>query len=237
MKWIWVELNDRIAEKKSFRPHLKAEDRCFYAREYQAGKNWKAGETNQLISNFKKPRSLKTIESQGQTVQVVSPEWSYREKAVQQFQKEWFCFFEDYIQQTSDREIAITSIPSSKAKTHPEYDNRFEDLFEAIAKTFSKRYPDVILNIEWPVKIKNTMPAFHISSANRLPPRKIKANYQWKGFKQQSPKNLFIIDDVITTGAHFRAMSDFLRENKYKGNIWGIFWAKAIRKIGFIGKK
>ena len=229
MKWYRLERDDAVPNIKSFRRHLKAEDCCFYAREYQAGKNWKAGETNQLISNFKKLRSLKTIEYHGQTVQVISPEWPYREKAVQQFQKEWFYFFENYIQHTSDRETTITAIPSSKHKTDLEYDNRFEDLFKKITETFSKRYHDVILNVEWPVEIKNTMPAFHISTENRLPPGKIKANYQWKGFKQQSPKTLFIFDDVITTGAHFRAISDFLMENGYTGKIIGIFWAKAIQ--------
>ncbi len=215
----------------SRRPHLTANDWCFYAREYQAGKNWKSGETNQLISNFKKLRSFKNLEHNGQTVQDVSPEeWHYRKEAVTQFQKEWIYFFEDYIQQTSDREVTVTAIPSSKTKTDQEYNNRFEDLFEELTKTFGTLYPDIILNVEWPVEIKSTMPAFHISSENRLPPKQIKKNYIWRGFKQQSPKTLFIFDDVITTGAHFRAMSDFLRENEYKGDILGIFWAKAINK-------
>ena len=40
---------------------------------------------------------------------------------------------------------------------------------------------------------------------------------------------LIIFDDVLITGTHFGAVSDFLKKNGYKGEIVGVFWARTIR--------
>ena len=115
----------------------------------------------------------------------------------------------------------ITSVPSSKAKNDPDYDSRFEDLFTELLKSRPN------LSDEWPVTIKKTVRTSRHGGPRE--PTLIKQNYKWNGFKKTTPpKILCIFDDVLTTGAHFRAMSDFLRENDYKGKIVGIFWAKTV---------
>ena len=81
------------------------------------------------------------------------------------------------------------------------------------------------MNIEWPVEIQNLMPSAHQGGSRN--PEDIKKNYMWKGFKN-TPEKIGIVDDVLTTGAHFRAMSDFLKENGYRGQIVGIFWSRAV---------
>ena len=85
-------------------------------------------------------------------------------------------------------------------KTHPEYDNRFEDLFKELLKT--RPY----LNIEWPIEIKKTTkPARHGGLRN---PIEIKKNYIWKNFSnKKAPEKLCIFDDLLATGARFRAIS------------------------------
>ena len=116
------------------------------------------------------------------------------------------------------------AIPSSKHKDNFEYDRRFEDFFEE----FLKLRPN--LNIEWPIDIKQTGQASHQGGLRN--PEECKNNYIWKGFSsKKSLGKLCVFDDVLTTGAHFRAVSDFLRENGYKGQIIGIFWSRAISSM------
>ncbi|MCZ0932024.1 MAG: hypothetical protein OXJ52_02610 [Oligoflexia bacterium] len=111
------------------------------------------------------------------------------------------------------------SIPSSKAKDDPNYDRRFEDLFAELKKAMSN------LIIETPIIVKKTILASR-HMKHRLKPEDLKQNYTWKGFKT-NPKGLFIFDDTIISGSHFRAVSEFLKDNGYKGKILGVFWAKA----------
>ena len=202
--------------------HLKENDFLVYAREFVSGKGYQGGLTNSLILNFKKPPYKKEN----------PPEWKHREKAVKQFAKEIELLLR------SIKRAVLTAIPSSNKKDHPKYDNRFEDLFIEILKS----HPEWI--IEWPVEIKENIEPSHISKEKN--PDVLKKNYFWKGFKNKEPEALYIFDDIMTTGAHFRAMSDFLRENQYKGKIIGICWAKAVapppdpeelKEIKFVLKK
>ena len=59
----------------------------------------------------------------------------------------------------------------------------------------------------------------------------LKKSFSWIGFPLKEPDILIIIDDVITTGAQFRAYKEFLLENiqKKPERIIGLFWAKAIK--------
>ena len=184
-----------------FHFHIKNDDKCVYAREYKSRSGFRH-RTNRLIWNFKKPPLTKG-----------TPEWQYRTEAIKVFTKEIEKLFKP------NSNATITAIPSSKPNTHPEYDNRFEDLFKELLKTRPN------LNIEWPVENQNiTQPAHHGGSRD---PENIKKNYKWNGF-ENTPEKIGIVDDVLTTGAHFRAMSDFLKENGYKGQIIGIFWSRAV---------
>lgn len=199
-KQIW-----NILEKPNSYPYIKDDDVCIYAREYIAGGcGYKGGPTNKLILNFKKPPSKKELS-----------EWQYRIQAVRTFKTEAEKLF------NQDSDISITAIPSSKHKAHSEYDCRFEDLFKELLKSRP------CLNIEWPIEVKQTGRATH--QGDRQHPDRIKKNYIWKGFKT-TPNRLYVFDDVLTTGAHFRAFSNFLKNNKYTRQIIGTFWSRAIYK-------
>ena len=193
-----------VLKQPHFHHHIKATDYCLCKREYVSGYGYKGGPTNQLILNFKKPPlKQKTFE------------WKYRKQAVIRFKKEIESLFKP------DLKISITAIPSSKHRSDPKYDRRFEDLFQELLKSRPS------LKVEWPIEVIKTLPSSH--QEGRRDPEPIKRNYTWKGFSQKSPpKRLCVFDDVLTTGAHFRAVSDFLRENDYEGQIIGVFWSRAI---------
>ncbi len=185
--------------------HIKDNDVWLYAREYKADTGYKGGPVNSLVLNFKKSPSSKKNKL----------EWSYRKKAVRQFKEDV-----EPLLKTNPKGGILTAVPSSKTKDHPEYNSRFEDLFKEILKSLPG------WQVEWPVEIKENQEPAHRSGERS--PEFFKKNYIWKGFKYKEPKILCIFDDVITTGSHLRAMSDFLRENKYTGKIIGICWAKTI---------
>lgn len=195
---LWKEIDDSINIW-----YLDNSDRCLFAREFKRGLGYQGGDTNQLILNFKKDGTKRN-----------SPEWRWRNVAVQKFADELSYLFKP------ETKLALTSIPSSCVESDPKYDCRFEDLFEKLLLKFPK------LRVENPIKCKSSVESAHSGVGTRKPAI-IKDNYLWEGFK--TPTNhLAIIDDVITTGGHFKAFTDFLKENGYAGGYTGVFWARTI---------
>ena len=189
--------------------HLKKSDICFHARDFISGEGYNYCETNDLISNFKKSGERKKNVD----------EWKHRNDAILRFKEEILHLFKEVNQKT----VTAMAMPSSKKEDHPGYNNRFEDLFKTL-----KLNIDIIE--ECPVKIKNNIKAS--SQGGTREPKDIKNNYIWMDFKEKIPKVLWVFDDVITMGTHFRAISDFLRSNQYQGLIVGVIWARAKEKEG-----
>ena len=75
------------------------------------------------------------------------------------------------------------------------------------------------------VSNKTTVTSSH-SGGNRNP-KSIEANYQFDGFQKNPPDFILVFDDVLTSGAHFRAFKDFLKKSGYNGKVYGIFLAKS----------
>lgn len=50
---------------------------------------------------------------------------------------------------------------------------------------------------------------------------------KWKGLRT-SPAHIVLVDDVITSGAHFKACQRLIHEHHPDIEIAGVFWAKVI---------
>lgn len=204
----WNKLPKKTEGQRQPHPYIKNSDICYYAREYNTGdKNFKS---NQLIYNFKR---LPQFAPKGESISDLRDKEealknnNIRKKAIKQISEEIAELLKP------DSIYTITALPSSKIKTDPKYDHRFENLFKELLKLRPH------LKIEEPVENKKTL-------SDTRNPDHIKSNYIWRGWKKNAPEGIFIIDDVLTTGSHFRALSDFLKENRYKGKIIGLFLAK-----------
>ena len=182
--------------------YMEEHDCWVYAGEYIPGAGYHKGMNSQILNFKKSPLKMKPRERK------------YRERAIKQFKKD----IESLSLLGSYPKIVLTAVPSSRRKDDPEYTNRFEDLFQEILKSHSKWI------VEWPIEIKETTEASH--NFGPRDPDLLMENYIWKGFKHGEPEVLHIFDDVITKGAHLRAVSDFLRSHNYKGKIIGVCWAK-----------
>lgn len=198
---MWKYVNSFILQY----PHLAATDQAIFAREYMPGQGYQAGQTNQLINNFKKDVSKRNTN-----------QWYYRNQAVALFAQE----FNSIINPSKPESVFVTCIPSSRTKADTLYDNRFEDMF-GVLKNLSNRVVDI-----WPVSIQQSVQASHLGGSRN--PATIMTNYQWHGFGEVEPEKLFVFDDIVTTGSHFRAFSDFCRSNNFNGEIIGVFWARCI---------
>lgn len=180
---------------------LKEHDCWVGARgEYISGADYREP-MNSLILDFKKS-PLKKHKG-----------WEYyRERAIKQFKEDIESLLGSY------PKIVLTAVPESRRRGDPEYTQRFEDLFQEILRSHPKWI------VEWPVEIKETTESSH--NSGQRDPDLLRENYIWKGFEHGEPEVLHIFDDIITTGAHLRAVSDFLRSHNYKGKIIGVCWAK-----------
>lgn len=183
--------------------HLNNSDECFYAKDYLTGFGFQGGSANSDILNFKKAPG--------------TPGQHYRAQAINKFALEASSLFDC----DSGKKFAVTAIPSSKVTTDPLYDRRFEDFFDQL-KQFCP-----CLEVFWPVVAINTVQPIHQTSGARNP-NSLMQNYRYTGFPNTEPSNLIVFDDLLTSGAHFRAYKDFIIQSGFGGKVFGVFWAKTI---------
>ena len=196
------ELKWRLIDQTNRPYHLNENDKCCYFMDYQSRGAPSVSEANQRISNLKRSPKYK-----GQAP------WNYKIGAVNIFANNLVSLF------GQTQEYTVAFIPSSKKKDDSEYDERFDLLRNALAILASN------LRIEEPIVTKLSRVATHLSS-DRPKPNEIKETYQWNGFQNQPFECLYLIDDVITTGAQFRAYKDLVLEHQPDLKILGVFWAK-----------
>ena len=184
--------------------HIDPEkERCYYAREYVSGGGWKASEANRLITNFKKDP-----EKRG------TPEWYHKERAIEQFAQELTIVL--------GANHVVAPIPSSKRLDDPGYDSRLDDTLKRLATLRS----DVTCVNPFSV-IASTEPYHLAGGIKSRDPKEIYRNLEWTGLPENVP-HLILIDDVLTSGAHFVACKRLVQEHHPVLPVLGVFWAKTI---------
>ena len=175
-------------------------DECYFAREYLSHQDHSASPANSLIKNFKiKP-----------TVQNYVKRKFYKEKSARQFSAELSVLL--------PAGVSVSHVPTSKLPGHPEYDPRFDMLFSALRLL----RPD--LRLERALTIADSHEAAHEGG-----PRGINHFYdmlEWNGL-QHVTDEIVVVDDVITSGAHFKACQAVLAENGVEKAV-GVFWGVAV---------
>lgn len=186
--------------------HLDAKDICYYTGEYTAGEGHVYSETNQLIHNFKKTMDKRL------TVQ-----WQYKERAILQAAN----IFRAAIKE--EARITFVPVPPSKAKTDPLYDDRMLQLLENTCRGRHKDIRELVVQLQ-------SVEAAHL--ADRRPtPDELVANYRLdESLAEPLPQVIFIVDDVLTTGCHFKAVQRLLTQRFPMARIAGLFLARRAPK-------
>lgn len=186
--------------------YLNAQDVCYYIGEYTAGKGHAYSETNQLILNFKK-----TVDKRG------TAQWQYKENAILQAAN----IFRAAIRK--EAQITFVPVPPSKAKNDPQYDDR---VYRLIQTTCIDRVAD----IRELITQLQSAEATHLTN-NRPTPEELVANYRFEdSLADPPPEFIFVVDDVLTTGCHFRAIHGLLKQRYPQTQIAGLFIARRVPK-------
>lgn len=186
---------------------LIEEDECFYMLSYTPHESFDLNEHNSIICNLKK-----TMDRKGRT------EWKYKQQAIKQCAK----FLQEVdITKVFTENITIVPIPPSKCKSDPKYDDR---LIRVLQEAF---HDD--LDIRELITQQESTNADHLQE-NRRSPAEIKKNYVFNKELAEGAKEIIIIfDDVLTTGAHFVAAKEFIKENMpHINSVKGLFIARRI---------
>lgn len=186
--------------------YLDADDECLFLGEYTARKGYAYSVTNKLILNFKKAVDRRGL-----------PEWQYKESAI----KDAAAAFRAAIPLAWLSGTTLVPIPPSKAKTDPLYDDRMLRMVDAIMPNARLDIRDMIIQV-------NNLQAAH-GTENRLTPQDLRAAYQIDGaLVRPTPDRVALVDDVLTTGAHFKAGQALLQRAFPETPIIGLFIARRV---------
>ncbi len=186
--------------------YLGAEDECYFLGEYTARRGYAFSATNQLILNFKK-----SMDRRGK------PEWKFKTRAIRTAAEALQTALIDKARET----LTFVPVPPSKAKTDPLYDDR---LVQMLRQMWPGQAVDVRELVVQPVSTN----AVH-DNVNRPTPAELRARYTIdRTLLQPEPKMIAVVDDVMTTGAHFVAMKSVLRAEFPAVKIVGLFIARRV---------
>jgi len=182
--------------------YLTSDDDCFYFIEYTSHKPFNYSKANSFINNLKKsPETRKTWQ------------WRHKLRAINVAAKTLLREFpDDWISDST-----FVPVPPSKAKDHPEYDDR---MIQILGK--------LDVDVRELVHQKKSMEATHVSE-DRHSVDDLVENYEIDEDQcEPTPTHIVIVDDMVTAGAHFRAMCTVLG-NRFPGvPISGVFLARRV---------
>jgi hypothetical protein len=184
---------------------------CYFWGEYTPSKSWDYSPTNQLIGNLKK-----SMERAGR------PEWRYKHEAIQRV---GYAFSRMWRWQTllEQHRVALIPIPPSKARTDPLFDPRMVQILRAIEQCLSTG-----LDIRDCLSFSGANMPSHLS-ADRPTPDQLYADLTFDpiaGRVQEQPSVILIFDDMLTSGAHYRAVTRRLAEHFPAAHMIGNFVAR-----------
>ena len=184
---------------------LTDNDRCYFLGEYTARQGYAYSPTNNLILNFKKPPDRRG-----------RPEWRYKELAVQRAATAFRSAMG-----AAPPQLTFMPVPPSKARAHPLYDDRVAWMLRTIWPGQPADIRDIITQPE-------SADAAHESPVRPVPSQ-IQTGYQIdERLTAPEPTFVAIVDDVLTTGAHFRAASSVLAARFPAVQIVGLFIARRV---------
>ncbi len=187
---------------EDFPAFLEPDDACYYAREYISGAGWQASVTNSLIFNLKKDVSRRG-----------TPEWRHKENAAYQFAKELNYALPD--------NAAVAFIPTSKCESDPQHDPRWAMVADRLLRQ------NGTIHIEEPIIRSKSYRGLHRGDPRNI--RLISQTLSFRGFSNEPPGTLILIDDIITRGTSFTACKNLILEHHGQMRILGCFWARVIR--------
>ncbi len=166
--------------------YLTPQDECFYWGEYFSGMGYDHGRTNNLILNLKKSPTLRG-----------TAQYQYKERAIQTIGVAMMGPIG-----ASGNPFTLVPVPPSRIPGHPEFDDRMVQVAQlAVSGTQS-----VVRQL-----VRQTsgyQPSHAGGDGHRITPAELMAIYEIAPNEPAPLGTVLVVDDVLTEGAHFRAMKD-----------------------------
>lgn len=182
-----------------FAPFLVENDKCYYYYVYTPG-GYTISNDNSVVQNFKKDIARKG-----------NKEWRYRDEAVDKFAL--------MLHQTL-RGRNCTIIPCATSRPRGSLD--FNDRLDVTVKKLGLLSPNY--DIQFCLDTIKELTPSHAGGPRN--PTDIMDNTGWTQPAQPPNQNIILVDDVLTTGAHFRAYKDIALQHYPSNNVMGIFLAR-----------
>jgi len=175
-------------------------DECYYLHEYLVAQAPDASGGTSLIRDFK--------------LNPASPGYERR----RHWKEEACRDFSLALSEALPWGFPVCHVPSSKRPGDPGHDPRFAMLFDCLGAC----RPD--LRLEAPLAIAQSQRAAHEGGPRSR--RRFLEILRWRGLRHPAPV-IAIVDDVVTTGAHFKACQHMLVAHGV-GRVIGLFWGLAM---------
>lgn len=205
-------MNLRAVDKSCLPDHfyIRSEDTCFYLHEYVSGAGYDGGIGNSLILNIKRKPS-----------KMVMFDYRWRKK----YDAIWQCTcdLKSAILQKKTwlEKVTFVPMPGSKAYGHVDYDDRMGMICKHIHTKLDVR--SLIIQ-------KRSVTAAHARQSNERPGiAEVRRNLEIdENYSRPLPKWIVVVDDVLTTGAHYRAVCDVLKDRFREAHVAGLFLARRV---------
>ena len=185
--------------------HLIPEDECYYLGEYTSRGGPLYSRTNQIVLNFKKSLARRD-----------KSDWHYKGRAIRTIARLF-----STLNSAFRRDALFVPIPPSKAKDDPGYDDRMTQMLQAVSSDLDVR--------ELLIQSESSVAAHCQESGYRPSPDEIAARYYVdETLLRPDPKQIAIVDDLLTTGAHFRAATSVLGKYFPQTSMVGLFIARRV---------
>lgn len=197
-------------------PHISEEEYCYYLLN-RTSAGYAASPANDIIDNFKKD-----VAKYGDRPNVMY----YKRQAIDKLANEVFHFVTTGLERALDSglDIALVPMPTSKVESDPAYDDRIVSL----CKTVAEKEPRIrVANVFHASKSHLQV---HYGGSRKL--EDIANNIRLDDFSEGVPDFALLIDDVLTTGAHYAVCRDALRKKYGSGfYILGVFLSMQSRRF------
>ncbi|OYQ36802.1 hypothetical protein CHU95_03255 [Niveispirillum lacus] len=202
-----IRLREIDESNRDDHSRLTADDVCYFLFEYTSRKGYSFSTTNQLISNLKKKPS-----GAGR------PGYQYKAHAI----RECAAYLTEALNPKWLAKATLVPVPCSKAKDHPDFDDRVE----RICRSIGPSRPDVRALI---VQTESTDASHEVGDGDRTTVEELLEIYRIdEALADPPPSVIAIVDDVLTVGTHYRAMHTKLSERFPGVRIVGVFIARRI---------
>ena len=186
--------------------YLTEEDHCYFIGEYTARRGYAYSASNNLLLNFKKG-----MDRRGR------PEWRYKTKAI----REPASAFRAALADGNLDQLPFVPVPPSRVKGDLLYDDRLVRMLRAIRPTPPLDVRELVVQTE------SIIPAHE--REDRPAPGDIEALYRIDGaLLEGCCPTIVVVDDMLTTGAHYRAVASAIIRALPEATVIGLFLVRRV---------